>query len=194
VQQLSRKLRETDVRAPRSGVVTWVNENLGQQVAEGAPLARIANLGRYKIEGTCSDRYAEQLTVGMAVELRLPRAKLSGTLTDILPEVTGNTIRFRVELDDSSDENLRPNLRAELYVITEKRENVLRVKNGPAFRGGKRQSVFVVRGNEAIRTEILAGLRNGDYVELEGGVKAGDKIVISDTEEYERLSRLQLSN
>jgi hypothetical protein len=25
-------------------------------------------------------------------------------------------------------------------------------------------------------------------------VKAGDKIVISDTEEYERLSRLQLSN
>ncbi len=71
---------------------------------------------------------------------------------------------------------------------------MLRVKNGPAFRGGKRQSVFVVRGNEAIRTEILAGLRNGDYVELEGGVKAGDKIVISDTEEYERLSRLQLSN
>jgi HlyD family secretion protein len=194
VQQLSRKLRETDVRAPRSGVVTWVNENLGQQVAEGAPLARIANLGRYKIEGTCSDRYAEQLTVGMAVELRLPRAKLSGTLTDILPEVTGNTIRFRVELDDSSDENLRPNLRAELYVITEKREKVLRVKNGPAFRGGKRQSVFVVRDNEAIRTEIRAGLRNGDYVEIEGGLKAGDKIVISDTEEYERLSRLQLSN
>lgn len=194
VRQLSRKLRETDVRAPRAGVVTWVNENLGQQVAEGAPLARIANLGRYKIEGTCSDRYAEQLTVGMPVELRLPKVRLSGTLTDILPEVTGNTIRFRVELDNSSDENLRPNLRAELYVITEKRENVLRVKNGPAFRGGIRQSVFVVRGNEAIRTEIRAGLRNGDYVEIEGGLKAGDKIVISDTEEYERMSSLQLSN
>lgn len=193
VQQLSRKLRETDVRAPRSGVVTWVNENLGQLVAEGAPLARIANLGRYKIEGTCSDRYAEQLTVGMAIELRLPRARLSGTLTDILPEVTNNTVRFRVELDDSSDENLRPNLRAELYVITDKRENVLRVKNGPAFRGGKQQSVFVVRGNEAIRTEIRAGIRNGDFVEIEGGLKAGDKIVISDTEEYERMSSFQLS-
>ena len=194
VQQLSRKMRETDVRAPRAGVVTWVNENLGQQVAEGAPLARIANLGRYKIEGTCSDRYAEQLTVGMPIELRLPKARLSGTLTDILPEVSGNTIRFRVELNNPSDENLRPNLRAELYVITEKRENVLRVKNGPTFRGGKRQSIFVVRGNEAIRTEIRAGLRNGDYVEIEGGLKAGDKIVISNTEEYENMSKLQLSN
>lgn len=193
VQQLSRKMRETDVRAPRAGVVTWVNENLGQQVAEGAPLARIANLGRYKIEGSCSDRFAERLTVGMEIELRLPRAKLSGTLTDILPEVDGNTVRFRVELDDASDENLRPNLRAELYVITDKRENVLRVKNGQTFRGGKQQSVFVVRGNEAIRTEIRTGIRNGDFVEIEGGLKAGDKIVISDTEEYERMSKLQLS-
>jgi len=170
VQQLSRKLRETDVRAPRSGVVTW------------------------KIEGTCSDRYAEQLIVGMPIELRLPKARLSGTLTDILPEVTGNTIRFRVELDNSSDENLRPNLRAELYVITSKRENVLRVKNGPAFRGGKRQSVFVVRDGEALRTEIRTGARNGDFIEIEGGLKVGDKIVISDTEEYEQMSSLQLSD
>ncbi len=194
VQQLSRKLRETDVRAPRAGVVTWVNENLGQQVAEGAPLARIANLGRYKIEGTCSDRYAEQLSVGMPIELRLPKVRLSGTLTDILPEVTNNTVRFRVKLDDASNENLRPNLRAELYAITSKRENVLRVKNGPAFRGGKRQSVFVVRGQEAIRVEIRTGARNGDFVEIESGLKAGDRIVISDTEEYEQMSKLQLSD
>lgn len=136
VRQLSRKLRETKVRAPRDGVVTWVNENIGQQVAEGAPLARIANLGRYRIEGTCSDRYAEQLSVGMPVELRLPRTKLAGRVTDILPEITDNTLKFRVELDDPADPNLRPNLRAELDLITVSRQDVLRVRNGPAFRGG----------------------------------------------------------
>lgn len=192
VQQLSRKLRETEVRAPRSGVITWVNENLGQRVEEGAPLARIANLGRYKIEATCSDRYAEQLAIGLPVELRLARANLSGTITDILPEVDGNTVKFRVELEDASNENLRPNLRAELYVITDRRQEVLRVKNGPAFRGGKRQSVFVVRGTEAVRTEVMTGIRNGDYVEILSGLQTGDKIVISDTEEYDRMSALQL--
>jgi len=192
VAQLSRKMRETEVRAPRPGVVTWVNENIGQQVPEGAPLARIANLGRYKIEGTCSDRYAEQLTIGLPVELRLPQARLMGKVIAILPEVTDNTLRFRVELDDPSHEALRPNLRAELYVITNKREGVLRVRNGPAFRGGKRQSVFVLRGEEAIRTEVRTGIRNGDFVEIEDGLRAGDRIVISDTEEYERLSSLQI--
>lgn len=194
VQQLSRKLRETEVRAPRSGVITWVNENLGQRVEEGAPLARIANLGRYKIEGTCSDRYAEQLSIGMPIELRLARVKLPGIITDILPEVDGNTVKFRVELEDASNENLRPNLRAELYVITDRRNDVLRVRNGQAFKGGKRQSVFVVRGSEAIRTEVTTGLRNGDHVEIVSGLQAGDKIVISDTEEYERMSALQLKD
>lgn len=193
VQQLTRKLRETEVRAPRAGVVTWVNESIGQRVEEGAPLARIANLGRYKVEGTCSDRYAEQLAIGMPVELRLPRARLSGTVSAILPEVTGNTLTFRVDLEDPTDENLRPNLRAELYVITENRPDVLRVRNGPAFKGGKIQSLFVVRGPEAVRVDVGTGMRNGDFVEITSGLQAGDKIVISDTEEYERLSTLQLS-
>lgn len=194
VRQLSRKLRETEVRAPRAGVVTWVNENIGQQVEEGAPLARIANLGRYKIEGTCSDRYAEQLTVGMPIELRLPRARLMGTVTDILPEVTDNTLKFRVDLEDPGNENLRPNLRAELNVIMNKQEDVVRVKNGPAFRGGKRQSIFVVRGSEAVRVDVGTGLRNGEFVEITSGLQPGDRIIISDTEEYDRLSSLQLKD
>ncbi|MEL7159599.1 MAG: HlyD family efflux transporter periplasmic adaptor subunit, partial [Bacteroidota bacterium] len=173
VRQLSRKLRETEVRAPRPGVITWVNENIGQQVQEGTPLVRIANLGRYKIEGTASDRYAEQMEIGMPIELRLARDKLTGKVSEILPEVNENTLRFRVELDNPSHEALRPNLRAELYVITSRQDNVLRVRNGPGFRAGKRQSVFVIRGEQAIRTDVALGIRNGDYVEITNGLREG---------------------
>lgn len=193
VQQLSRKMRETEVRAPRPGVVTWVNENIGQQVAEGAPLARIANLGRYKIEATCSDRFAEQIIVGLPIEMRINGAKLPGKISSILPEVTDNALRFRVELDNPSNDNLRPNLRAELYVITNRREDALRVKNGPAFRGGKIQSVFAIRGEEAVRLEVATGIRNGDFVEILGGLDSGDRIIISDTEELERVSSFKLT-
>ena len=192
VSQLSRRLRETEVRAPRAGVVTWVNENIGQQVTEGTALARIADLGRYKVEGSASDRYADQLAVGLPVELRTATARLSGTVTAILPEVTDNLVRFRVELDDPSHEELRPNLRAELYVITNKVEDVLRVKNGPAFRGGRLQSVFVVNGQEATRREVGVGMRNGDFVEITGGLTAGDRIIISDSEELERVTAFKL--
>ena len=193
VRQLSRKLRETEVRAPRPGVVTWINENIGQQVEEGAPLVRIANLGRYKIEGTASDRFAENLSVGMPVEMRLARTRLAGTITDVLPEVKDNTVKFRVDLDDPSNENLRPNLRAELNVVQDRRQNVLRVKNGPAFRGGRRQNVFVLRGGEAVRTDVELGVRSGDYVEILSGLAEGDRIILSDTKDFDHLTTLQLN-
>jgi HlyD family secretion protein len=192
VSQLSRRLRETEVRAPRPGVVTWVNENIGQQVTEGTALARIADLGRYKVEGSASDRYADQLSVGLPVELRIGRDRLAGKVTAILPEVTDNLVRFRVELDDPSHGELRPNLRAELFVITNRVDDVLRVKNGPAFRGGRRQSVFVVDDRTATRTEVGVGMRNGDFVEITSGLRAGDRIIISDSEELERVTSFKL--
>ncbi len=192
VSQLSRRMRETEVRAPRAGVVTWVNENIGQQVMEGTALVRIADLGRYKVEGSCSDRYADQLAVGLPVEMRTATSRLTGRVTAILPEVTDNLVRFRVELDDPSHADLRPNLRAELYVITNRKENVLRVKNGPAFRGGVMQSVFVVNNGEANRRDIGVGMRNGDFVEITSGLNAGERIIISDSEDLERVTAFKL--
>ncbi|MBB4080878.1 HlyD family secretion protein [Lewinella aquimaris] len=192
VSQLSRRLRETEVRAPRAGVITWVNENIGQQVTEGTALVRIADLGRYKVEGSASDRYADQLAVGLPVEVRTPTTRLSGRVTAILPEVTDNLVRFRVELDEPSHADLRPNLRAELYVITNRVDDVVRVKNGPAFRGGRLQSIFVVEGGEAVRREVQIGMRNGDFVEITDGLRPGDRIIISASDELERVTSFKL--
>ncbi|NJB87216.1 HlyD family secretion protein [Lewinella marina] len=192
VSQLSRRLRETEVRAPRAGVVTWVNENIGQQVTEGTALARVANLGRYRVEATCSDRFADQLAVGLPVELRLPTGRISGTVAAILPEVSENLVSFRVDLDNPSHPDLRPNLRSELSVITSRIDETLRVKNGPVFRGGRDQSVFVVNGQNAVRREVEIGARNGDYVEITGGLNPGDRIVISDPEALKDVNQFKL--
>jgi HlyD family secretion protein len=55
------------------------------------------------------------------------------------------------------------------------------------------QSVFAVRGEEAVRLEVATGIRNGDFVEILGGLDAGDRIIISDTEELERVSSFKLT-
>lgn len=193
VSQLSRRLRETEVRAPRAGVVTWVNENIGQQVTEGTALARVADLGRYRVEASASDRFADQLVVGLPVEMRTATTRLKGTIAAILPEVSENLVTFRVDLEEPSHPDLRPNLRAELYVITNRVDDALRVKNGPVFRGGRSQSVFVVRDGEATRTQVSVGVRNGDFVEIIAGLQRGDRIIISDPEALENVTTFQLA-
>lgn len=193
VAQLSRKLRETAVTAPRAGVVTFVNEAIGQRVDEGAALVRIADLAAFRVEGAVSDRYTGQLSVGMPVELRLPSGRTRGNISSILPEVTDNTLRFLVELDDPTVAGLRPNMRVDLVVITGERADVLRLANGPAIRGGAQQSLFVVRGGQAVRTPVSVGQRGGEHVEITAGLAERERVIVSSTEDYAGRDAIQLT-
>jgi HlyD family secretion protein len=191
--ELARKLRETSVIAPRSGVITWINEDLGKQVNEGELLVRLADLKRYRIEATCSDRYAAQVKIGLPVRVRINQTDLAGRISTILPAVENNTVAFIVELDEPDHPKLRPNRRVEVYLIANARDQALRLKNGPAFRGKTIQPLFVVDGKEARRTEARIGLTSVDYVELlETDLQPGQQVIISDMEAYEHLEQIKL--
>jgi HlyD family secretion protein len=194
LKELRRKLSETSVRAPQSGVITWINEDIGRTVSPGETLVRIADLGRYIIEATSSDRNSEKLEIGLAVKVRIGNNNLDGAISRILPAVENNTVKFFVELDNESANVLRPNMRAEVLIITEKKENVLRIKNGAAFRGAKSQDVFFLIGDKAVKKKIKKGISNSDYVEITSNAKAGDRIIISETEDYKHLDEFTIIN
>jgi len=50
-----------------------------------------------------------------------------------------------------------------------------------------------VVGNEGVKRRVSKGLANSDYVEILGDVKAGDRIIISDTEEYKELDQFTIN-
>lgn len=193
VKELERKLGLTEVRAPAPGVVTWVNERIGEQVPEGSPLVRIADLRSFQIEASCSDRYAERILLGQAVRVRLNSDYISGKISNILPAVANNTVEFIVTLDQPDHAQLRPNMRLELFVVTDRKEQVLRVRQGPAFNGAARQELFVLHGTEAVKTALDIGISNGDYVQIDDPkIESGDQIIISNMQAYDHLDRLQL--
>jgi HlyD family secretion protein len=195
LRELSRKLKETAVRSPRGGVITWINENIGQKVNEGDPLVRIANLESFRIEGSCSDRYANLVKVGMPVKVRINKTMLDGVINSILPAVENNTIEFVVILDKADQKELRPNMRVEVFIISDKKEDVLKIRNGSAFTGSAEQAVFVVQGDRAVRRMIKVGLTNVNYLEIIGGnIKEGDQIIISDMQDYDHLESIDLSS
>lgn len=192
LKELRRKLTETSVRSPQSGVITWINEDIGRTVAEGETLVRIADLGRYTIEATSSDRNSEKLSLGLPVQVRISNNNLVGSISRILPAVENNTVKFFVELEESNSDLLRPNMRAEVFIITDKKENVLRIKNGAAFRGANVQEVFFVEGNKAVKRKITKGLSNTDYVEIVTNASQGSRIIISDVADYKHLDEFIL--
>ncbi|MFT7605364.1 MAG: HlyD family secretion protein, partial [Saprospiraceae bacterium] len=193
LQELARKLKETSVKAPRGGVITWINENIGQKVNEGDPLVRIANLESFRIEGSCSDRYANLVKIGMPVKVRANKTMLDGAITSILPAVENNTVEFIIILAEADQKELRPNMRVEVFIISDKKEDVLKIRNGSAFTGSMDQSLFVVKGNQAKKRKVNIGLSNVNYVEIIGGdVQVGDQVIISDMKDYDHLDVIQL--
>ena len=194
ILEMEEKLKRAEIIASRPGVITWLNENIGSSVSEGDALARIADLQSYKVLGTCSDIYAERIRTGMTVIVRLSdEDQINGTISNIRPTVENNVITFEVQLEEKSHPMLRPNQKVELAIITASKSDILRVAKGPAYKGQPEQMIFIIQNQKAMRRKIKTGLSNYDYVEIEGDLKAGDEVIISDMSRYEHLETIKLS-
>lgn len=192
LQELQHKLKMADIVADRPGVLTWVNENIGSSVNEGEMLAKVADLGSFRVEGSCSDVYAEQVKTGLGAIIKINDTQLRGVITQVKPAVKDGVIGFTIQLDNARNESLRPNMKVEVYVVTSKSARTLRVANGPAFTGKRKQYVYVLENGSARRREIETGLSNFDYVEIKSGLKPGEKVILINMNDYEHLEELSI--
>lgn len=192
LKELQHKLRMADIVADRKGVLTWVNENIGSSVNEGEMLAKVADLGSFRVEGSCSDIYADQVKAGLSVIIRLNEVTLRGVITQVKPAVKDGVIGFVIQLDNAKSESLRPNMKVEVYVVTSSSSNTVRVANGPAFTGKKKQFVYVLKDNKALRREVETGLSNFDFVEIKSGLEVGEKVILTDLNDYEHLEEISI--
>lgn len=192
LKELKRKLSETDVRANEDGVITWINESIGKTVQQGEPLVRIADLSQFRVEAMCADRYAGKIFVGQTVNVKIGKKNIIGKVERILPEVVNKTIRFLVSIDNSTDIQLRPNMQTDVYIVTDKSENVLKLKKGSGILGVENQDVFRVVNDIAYRVPIRKGLSNSQYIEIKEGLEEGDRVIISGTDDYKHLDQFNI--
>ena len=180
LHELERKLQQANIVATRAGVVTWVNKNIGASVHQGESIARIADLSSFKVTGSISDNYLDQLHNGMSAIIRINETDIRGTVVNIYPSVQNGIVSFDVQLDEQNNKLLRPNLKVDVYLVTATHNNVMRVANGPAFKGASAQNVFVLKNGVAEKRTVHIGMTNFDYVELKDNVKPGDVVITSD--------------
>jgi HlyD family secretion protein len=192
LNELQRKLNLANVVATRSGVVTYVNKNIGANIKEGETLARIADLSSFKVTGSLSDNYMDQLHNGMPVIIRINDTQLRGIVSNIYPAVQNGIVTFDIQLDERNNKLLRPNMKVDVYVVTAVHSKVMRVGNGPAFKGASPQDVFVVSNGKAEKHSIHTGLSNFDFVELKDAVKPGDVVITSDMSEFKNSKELTI--
>ncbi|CAN5314641.1 HlyD family efflux transporter periplasmic adaptor subunit [soil metagenome] len=194
LKELERKLKLANIVASRDGVITWLNKNIGATVREGETLARIANLSSFKVQGSISDNYLDQLHNGMTAIIRINETQLRGTVINIQPAVQNGVVSFNIQLDERNNKLLRPNLKADVFLVTSSKTNVLRVANGPAFKGPETQDIFVLQNGKAEKRTVHIGMTNFDFVEIKDNVKAGEVVITSDMSQFKNTKEISINN
>jgi HlyD family secretion protein len=194
MHELDRKLQLANIVASRDGVVTWVNKNIGAAIREGEALARIADLSSFKVQGSISDNYLDQLHNAMTAIIRINETQVRGTVTNVQPSVQNGVISFNIQLNENNNNLLRPNMKVDVFLVTSSKSNVMRVQNGAAFKGASSQDVFVLNNGKAERRTVHIGMTNFDFVEILDNVKPGEVIITSDMNAYKNAKEITINN
>ncbi|MEZ5359615.1 MAG: efflux RND transporter periplasmic adaptor subunit [Candidatus Zixiibacteriota bacterium] len=194
LSEVNRQLELSRVRSNGPAIVTWIDDDIGASVTQGQPLVRLADLSRFRIDGTISDVHGGKLAVGGSVHIRIGSDILDGRIEAVKPSVEQGVITFIVDLDQPSHHLLRPNMRVDIQVVTGGVEDVKRVPNGDFYAGIRDQVVFVVESGKAISHTVDIGASNLDWVQVSGDIVPGDTMIISDMRDYRNSGSIILTD
>ncbi len=87
------------------------------------------------------------------------------------------TVEIEIELDDAAvAASLLPGTSADAEVILSGKDGVLRVPTASLIEGGK---VLVLEKGRLVERTLQLGLRNWDFTEVTGGLREGERVVVS---------------
>lgn len=191
--EMKRTLDDAQIRSPRKAILTYINNQVGAQVAEGSQVAIISDLSHFKVEGEIADTYGDRVAAGGRAIVKIGNEKLEGTVSSVTPLSKNGVISFIVQLNEDNNKRLRSGLKTDVYVMNAVKEGVLRLANASYYVGRGEYELFVQDSkDEIVKRKVQLGDSNFEYVEVISGLKPGDKVVVSDMSSYKNKNKLKL--
>ena len=191
--EMKRTLDDAQIRSPRKAILTYINNQVGAQVAEGSQVAIISDLSHFKVEGEIADTYGDRVAAGGRAIVKIGNEKLEGTVSSVTPLSKNGVISFIVQLNEDNNKRLRSGLKTDVYVMNAVKEGVLRLANASYYVGRGEYELFVQDSkDEIVKRKVQLGDSNFEYVEVVSGLKPGDKVVVIDMSSYKNKNKLKL--
>jgi multidrug efflux pump subunit AcrA (membrane-fusion protein) len=181
-----RQFRDTQIRAPFDGYIEKRLVNLGELVKAQMPVIAVVRVDPLKAIAEIPEKMAPWIKDGQAVELHVdayPARTFEGRVSRISPAVNIATRAFPFEaLVPNRDAVLKPGTFARVHIDSGKEDQVLTLPySALQYRYGVNR-VFVVDGDKLTVRELKVGDRMGERIEILSGVKAGDRVAVTDVE------------
>lgn len=189
-----RTLEDAQIRSPRKAMLTYVNNEIGSQIGQGAKVAIVSDLSHFKIEGEIADTYGDRIAAGSKAVIKIGSEKLDGTVSDVTPLSKNGVISFTVQLEEDNHKRLRSGLKTDVYVMNAVKDDVLRIANSSYYVGKGEYELFVVNGNQLLKRKVQLGDSNFEYVEVVSGLQEGEQVIVSDMNAYKDKNKLKIED
>ena len=200
VRAAQAELDKTVIMAPFEGVVAEVSTEVGEWVTPSPPLLTspavvdLIDPTTLYVSAPMDEVDSARIRAGQAVKLTVdsrPGEVFAASVMRVAPyvldvEAQNRTVEVEVELDDPAGAaELLPGTSADVEVILEVREGVLRLPTSALLEGDR---VLVLEASdkaeegeegELVERAVKLGLRNWRYAELQSGLSEGETVVVS---------------
>lgn len=193
-------LKDSEIRAPFSGVVEQRYIAAGAYVQVGQPVAALVKIDPWRFHANVPERHVQVVKMGQPVTIHIegePQA-LEAVIVRISPSVEISNRSLAIEAmrkpaaegaasdaaaaaqpDVSS--RLRRGLFAEGDIVIDADAKALAVPRSAIQEFAGVEKVWRVTGTEAWELTVKTGRRNDEFIEIVSGMNEGDTVVVSGT-------------
>jgi HlyD family secretion protein len=181
------------VRAGINGVLTDLPMAVGKQVAVGTMLAKVVVQNQLKAALNIPETQARDIRIGQPAAVDTHNGIVEGTVQRIDPGVHNGTVTVDVALNGFV-EGERPDLSVDGQIDLQRLSDVLYVGR-PAF-GNEDSTVSLFKlspdGKTATRVSVKMGRASVNAMQVLGGLKEGDTVILSDMSRQDQVDRIRL--
>jgi multidrug efflux pump subunit AcrA (membrane-fusion protein) len=177
------------VRAPIGGTVVSLPAQVGMTISQQLSLAKIAGGGGLEIKLYVAERFISRIRLRQVCEVSLdawPGEIFRGTVSEIAPTVdpASRTMEVRVNVDNR-DSKLKAGMFAKVRLITEVKDNIVKIPANALVERFGESFVFVVEADResgegfvARRRNVTPGILIDGMLEITEGLSPDDEIIV----------------
>ena len=181
--------RQSVATAPINGTIVSLTAQVGMMVTSAVPIARIAGGSGLEIRLSVAERFISRMALNLPCEITLdawPGETFNGSISEVSPTVdlASRTMEVRVNVRDTGNK-LKPGMFAKVKVITERKNNIVKIPSAAVINRFGEQYVYVTAKDEEnpeidiVKKRIVTqGILIDGVAEIVNGLAADEEVVV----------------
>ncbi len=176
--------QQVPILAEHDGVVSTLSVRHGMYVTPANKVMSLADLSSVWVLVEVFGKQANWVKEGDPADVNLsylPGKVWKGTVDYIYPSLNPKTRALMVRLRfDNRNEELKPNMFANVKIFTGAKDNILVVPTEALIRTGEEDRLIIQHADGGFEPKVVvAGIESGQFIEIISGVEEGEDVVVS---------------